>query len=155
MNMRAFSGVLLAVTLLSGCANDEGGLPSLAPNAETGRWYSKADQQQGVALFRQHCAVCHGQNAEGTENWRTRDAQGNLPPPPLNGSAHAWHHPMAMLGRVINGGGAPFGGIMPSFEGTLTDAQILQIIASFQSHWSDATYQQWLTIEQNARRQGQ
>ena len=73
---------------------------------------------------------------------------GQYPPPPLNGSAHAWHHPIAALKHVILKGGAPYGGQMPAWEGKLTDAEIYALIASFQSYWSDDIYNRWLFIEQ-------
>ena len=60
---------------------------------------------RGQALFQQHCAACHGDKAQGTvANWQQRDASGKLPPPPLNGTAHAWHHSINGLARTIREG---------------------------------------------------
>ncbi|MFB3103971.1 MAG: c-type cytochrome, partial [Pseudomonadales bacterium] len=65
------------------------------PSTDTvaGRWYTTNEVAKGKVLFLSHCASCHGQAAEGTLDWRRTDANGNYPPPPLNGSAHGWHHP--------------------------------------------------------------
>ncbi len=107
------------------------------------RWFSEDQVLQGSELFVENCAACHGQNAEATSNWKQTDADGNYPPPPLNGSAHAWHHPLKLLRRTIEEGGASIGGAMPGFKGKLSDAQIDAVIAYFQSFWPDQIYQNW------------
>jgi thiol:disulfide interchange protein DsbC len=111
--------------------------------AEQERWYSEDQVTQGEQLFRQNCASCHGQNAEATPNWKQTDTDGNYPPPPLNGTAHAWHHDLDLLRRTIREGGAKIGGQMPGFEGSLSAAEIDSIIAFFQSKWPDEIYQRW------------
>jgi len=107
------------------------------------RWYSDEQVATGETLFRQNCAVCHGQNAEATPDWKKTDANGNYPPPPLNGTAHAWHHDMDLLRRTIREGGAKLGGQMPGFEGQINTEEIDSIIAFFQSKWPDDIYQRW------------
>lgn len=127
-------------------------LPDTKQNQqETGRWYSNSQIEQGKVLFRQNCAACHGQNAEATAEWKTPNAAGQYPPPPLNGSAHAWHHPLSVLRQVILKGGAPYGGQMPAWEGKVSDEEILSMIAFFQSYWDEETYQQWLSIDLSSR----
>ena len=71
----------------------------------TERWFNQAVVDYGAGLFAQNCAVCHGANAEGTSDWKKTDANGNYPPPPLDGSAHAWHHSIPQLVRSIKEGG--------------------------------------------------
>ena len=115
--------------------------PASAPVAM--RWYSAEQVEAGSALYAQHCASCHKPNAEGTPDWRTRDASGKLPPPPLNGTAHAWHHPLAILRMVVRRGGAPVGGTMPGFGDKLEPEQIDAILAWIQSHWSDEIDSLW------------
>ncbi len=114
-------------------------------NAPMGdRWYTKALVSQGANLFKKHCAICHGDSAQGTApNWRQALADGSYPPPPLNGSAHAWHHPIKVLKRTIRRGGIPVGGKMPPFEGRLSNAEIESVIAFFQNMWGDEIYSAW------------
>jgi mono/diheme cytochrome c family protein len=108
------------------------------------RWYNPQQVQEGKQLFAASCAVCHGNEAQGlAENWKKPDENGNYPPPPLDGSAHAWHHPLVALKHTINEGGAPVGGVMPAFKHVYTDAQIDSLLASIQSRWSDKIYQNW------------
>jgi mono/diheme cytochrome c family protein len=110
----------------------------------TGRWYNTAQLAQGELLFRQHCASCHGEAAEGVANWRELDANGHYPPPPLNGTAHAWHHPLEQLRGTVRRGGVPLGGQMPPFRTLLSDTEVDAVLAWVQSHWSAEIYHGWL-----------
>jgi len=123
----------LVVSVVTGCSAD----------TVLGRWYTQDQVAQGNVLFSNHCASCHGDSAEGTLEWRTTDADGNYPPPPLDGSAHAWHHPLSTLKQTIEFGGARFGGVMPGFAGTLSEDEAQATIAYFQSFWSDDVYARW------------
>lgn len=131
--MKIFSFLLIGLLFLAGQSHA----------AETERWYSDEQVLQGEKLFRQNCAGCHGQNAEATPNWKQTDANGNYPPPPLNGSAHAWHHDLDLLRRTVREGGAKLGGQMPAFEGVLGSEEIDSVIAYFQSKWPDDIFQRW------------
>lgn len=126
---------------------------SLEPKADTQRWYVAEQAERGKTVFATNCAACHGNNAEATSHWKTLDTNGNYPPPPLNGSAHAWHHPLMILGRTIYHGGAPVGGQMPAFKDQLSETDIVDVIAHFQSYWPDDIYQRWLEIEKTSREQ--
>ena len=107
------------------------------------RWYTPEQVETGAALYAHHCASCHKPNAEGTPDWKTRDANGKLPPPPLDGTAHAWHHPLDVLRQVVRRGGIPIGGSMPAFADKLAPHEIDAILAWVQSHWSDKIYAIW------------
>lgn len=109
----------------------------------TERWFNQAVVDYGAGLFQQNCAVCHGANAEGTSDWKKTDANGNYPPPPLDGSAHAWHHSIPQLARSIKEGGIKLGGVMPPFAEKLSDQDVLAVIAYFQSRWPDDIYTRW------------
>lgn len=132
--------VFVVATAIAGCSDS-------TPPIDTGRWYTGAQVDQGRVVFQTHCASCHGTRAEGTTEWRKTGADGNYPPPPLNGSAHAWHHPLSVLERTIAAGGVPLGGVMPGFAGILTAEEIRTSIAFFQSQWSDEIYARWRDID--------
>ncbi len=141
------SALSLLLAILLGACDAEPLVENAQPDAETGRWYDRSLAEQGKLVFSQHCASCHGDRAQGlAENWRQRLPDGSLPPPPLDGTAHAWHHPLSVLLQVINDGGIPLGGKMPAFEQQLTEEQKRAAIAFFQSLWSDEIYQQWLQM---------
>ena len=114
-----------------------------------GRWYTEAQVAAGQPLYQTHCAACHGADGSATADWRTTDPNGNYPPPPLNGSAHTWHHPLTVLTDTIAEGGAQYGGLMPGFAAVLDESERLAVVAYIQSWWSDEIYARWADI--NAR----
>jgi mono/diheme cytochrome c family protein len=124
---------------------------TLTPKPITNRWYFSEQADRGQAVFASNCVVCHGKNAEATTDWKTPIANGSYPPPPLNGTAHTWHHPLSMLGHTIYHGGVPVGGNMPAFKNVLSETEIIDVIAHVQSYWPETIYEQWLKIEQSAR----
>ena len=138
----------LGFLLLLGACSDSGDEVNIAessPAAETAeRWYDQQQVTAGAAVFSQYCSECHGDQAQGlASDWRSRLDDGSFPPPPLNGTAHAWHHPLPVLLQVINEGGIPLGGKMPAFADVLEDEQKLAAVAYFQQFWSDEIFQQW------------
>ena len=117
------------------------------------RWYTPAEVSRGEPLFQTHCARCHKPDASGTRDWRTPDAAGNYPPPPLDGTAHTWHHSLPVLRRTVKLGNARLGGTMPAFGHALDNDQIDAVLAWVQSHWSDEIYARWEEIARQSSRQ--
>jgi len=107
------------------------------------RWYTQNQVTNGKKLFTANCASCHGLNAEKTVNWRQTLPDGSYPPPALNGTAHAWHHPFEQLVSQIDDGGAQYGGKMPAFKDTLNEEEKKDVISYFQSFWNDKIYATW------------
>lgn len=105
----------------------------------------------GRQVYSQNCAVCHGANGEGDENWRQRKPDGKFPPPPLNGTGHTWHHPLKILQYVIKNGSPGGQGDMPAWKDKLSDHEIDSVIAHVQSWWSPQVYSAWREIDQRAR----
>jgi len=128
--------MLLGAVFVSGCGESE--------SKVDGRWYTPSLVDNGKRLFIDNCAECHGVAAQGTLHWNKPAANGKYPPPPLNGTAHAWHHPLKGLKRSVQLGGVPMGGSMPGFADTLSDAETEAVISYFQSQWPAPIYQAWL-----------
>ena len=51
---------------------------------------------------------------------------------------------MRALGHQIKFDAPGGGELMPKFENTLEDTEILSVIDWFQDHWSDEIYAEWL-----------
>lgn len=107
---------------------------------------------RGGEIYKAHCAVCHGANAEGAPNWSRKGADGKYPPPPLDASGHGWHHPKSALVQTIQEGTIKLGGGMPAWKGTLTDDDIEAVVAWIQSRWPEEIYRNWALMDEKARR---
>lgn len=86
------------------------------------RWYTQQQFELGKQVFTANCAQCHGGKGQGlVEDWKTPNPNGQFPAPPLNGTAHTWHHSTEVLMETINKGGIPLGGSMPAFKEVLSE----------------------------------
>jgi mono/diheme cytochrome c family protein len=138
---------LIVTALLAACGESQA--PAGPPAA--GRITDPAIIARGAQIFGKNCASCHGDRAQGAFRWEHPGADGRYPPPPLDGSAHAWHHPQAALEQVIRSGTQAQGGNMPAWGGKLKDADIRAVIAWFQSLWPDPIYAAWVDMDRRAR----
>ena len=135
---------LLAVLALAAC----GQAPDAAAPERT------LDPQQvarGKAVYAENCMTCHGAEGRGPAgDWRIRDADGRFPPPPLDDSAHAWHHPTADLLEMVREGSPGGLGNMPAWKGKLSEQQMQDVVAYIKSLWSDEVYALWWKLEQQS-----
>lgn len=110
-----------------------------------------ADQiMRGEAVYNTNCINCHGKNGEATAEWRKTGADGKYPPPPLNGTAHTWHHSTAVLKKTILEGTPPEYGSMPPWKDILTEQQVDDVIVWIKSLWPDEIYDVWYKNFENA-----
>ncbi len=96
----------------------------------------------GAALYAGHCASCHGAQLEGQPDWRERGPDGRLPAPPHDASGHTWHHPDALLERIVRDGtaavvGGGYQSDMPGFGDVLSDAEIRAVLDYIKSTWPE------------------
>lgn len=129
------------------------GTPTLgSDNTVVERSQDNAQVARGKAVYDKHCMECHGANGQGQPgDWRIRNADGRFPPPPLDSSAHAWHHPTAVLLEVIREGSPEGQGNMPAWKGKLSEQQMQDVVAYIKSLWSDEVYALWWKMEQQSR----
>ncbi len=142
--------VVAVAGLLAGCEG-EGPAPGASIGTLSGpavaRDFDPERLARGEALFRRHCAGCHGERAEGDPQWRKIGPDGRYPPPPLDGSGHAWHHPRAWLERMIRDGSRPEGN-MPGWGEVLSEEEIGAVVDWFQSLWPERVYATWHDMHQ-------
>ncbi len=125
--------VLVMMTILiSACGEPE---PVAQPSAEQSDAVS--GPRTGQQIFASTCAACHGAGGKGAENWMVRDEDGRLPPPPLNGEGHTWHHSDGVLYGIVSDGGAGigFGSNMPGFKDELTRDEIIAVLEYLKTWW--------------------
>lgn len=104
------------------------------------------DIDSGQALYKQHCASCHGADLEGQPDWRRPGKDGLLPAPPHDASGHTWHHDNRMLFdyRKLGGEGlmeargvAGFRSGMPGLGHVMSDDEIWDVLAYIRSTWPE------------------
>lgn len=149
MRRAVLAGTVSGLAWLAGCS--ERSPPAAVPAAVVRPAADPAVLARGEALFQKHCAACHGDRAQGAFAWERPGPDGKYPPPPLNGTAHDWHHPRAQLQRTIREGTLHIGGSMPPWRATLSDADIDTVVTWFQSLWPDPVYAAWVDIDRRAR----
>lgn len=144
--------------LLVACSDEQSATPAVSANTAAQSapvsvkpWYGFDQVSAGARLFQENCASCHGKRAEGAPNWRKTGPDGKYPAPPLNGSGHAWHHPLNILFHTIKNGSPGGQGDMQAWAGKLTDTEIIAVIAWFQSQWPREIYQNWVQRDAAAR----
>jgi mono/diheme cytochrome c family protein len=141
--VRIISTLLLTASLTA-CGGKEDSANTASAKKVEGRWYTSAQLIRGKKVFKENCAVCHGEKGQGlVVDWKKTDAAGKFPPPPLNGSAHTWHHSKDLLMRTVNEGGIALGGTMPSFKDKLTDQEKEAVLAHVMSLWPKEVYEIW------------
>ena len=128
---------LAAILLLTACQQDQ-----LAPGQDQPAPGQDQALLQGQKIFGANCAVCHGQGGEGQPSWHVRKSDGALPPPPLNGDGHTWHHGDGTLYTYVSKGGAAYDSpsyksAMPAFGDKLSHEEIVAVINYLKSLWGD------------------
>jgi mono/diheme cytochrome c family protein len=138
------SGLILALLAVS-CGQKEAPpvpkTPAPASTAVVEPSVSMATLNRGAGLYQEHCAQCHGPEAQGHPDWQT---PGVKAAPPLDGTGNDWKRSRAELVAAIQNGVKRSGEeVMPAWKGRLSDNEIGDIIAWFQALWPPDTYSQW------------
>ena len=126
---------LASVALVSACgSNDDSDINPSVNSADP--------VERGERIYVTYCAVCHGESGEGQPHWNVPKSDGTLPPPPLNGSGHTWHHGDGTLYKQIELGGGyldlpGFKSGMPAFGDQLSHQEIIDVLAYVKSLWGD------------------
>jgi mono/diheme cytochrome c family protein len=94
----------------------------------------------GKQVYINHCASCHGKMLQGQPLWQLNDQFAGRRAPAHDETGHTWRHSddelfhKTKFGRFTSEPTAR-GSAMPAFAATLTDRQILGVLAYIKSRW--------------------
>jgi mono/diheme cytochrome c family protein len=92
---------------------------------------------KGERTYKEFCVTCHGAEGVGeTHSVQSLTSREYISAPPLDASAHAWHHTDDQLAETIRNG-SPRTGRMPAWGALLTDQDVDAVIAYMKSLWTD------------------
>jgi mono/diheme cytochrome c family protein len=103
-------------------------------------WDDATVVARGRALYAARCAACHRAHGEGQSAASGGDPT-TVPAPPHDASGHTWQHPDFALIQLTKSGktsaacGALDPGTMPRFAATLSDRDIVDVLAYIKSTW--------------------
>jgi mono/diheme cytochrome c family protein len=152
MKWKIFATLVVGLGL-AGCDQMSSGASSPVIEDKTAfeRKLDTAQVARGKQVYENYCLECHGEQGKGLAgDWRIRDADGMFPPPPLDDSAHAWHHPTAALLQTIREGSPQGTGKMPAWKDKLSEQEMQDVVEYIKSLWSDPVYEQWMKLEQQS-----
>lgn len=132
---------IAATTLFAVAAAAEDGAGDAEALTFLGSAMTDDDITLGKQLYAGNCASCHGSNLEGQPDWKRRLPSGRMPAPPHDQTGHTWHHSDRDLCTMTKLGVAAlvpdYESDMPAFEGVLTDAEIMAVLAFIKSTWPE------------------
>jgi mono/diheme cytochrome c family protein len=137
---------LLALALLGACSK-QGQDAATTPAPPIGiRHFDPVSIAHGARLFEEHCAQCHGPQAQGHPDWQTPSEGKFAAAPPLNGTGNDWKRSRAELAVIIRNGvrrKSDNADIMPSWKGRIGENDIDDVINWLQSLWPAEVYEAW------------
>lgn len=145
-------GLLWVLAFLAACSKEDKSAPS-APPAPAVRHFEPASLARGAALFEQHCALCHGPQAQGHPDWQTPNNGSFAAAPPLDGTGTDWKRSRAELAAAIQNGikrKSDNEMVMPAWKGRLKDQEVEDVINWLQSLWPAEVYEAWSKTQANA-----
>lgn len=110
---------------------------------------------EGQVIYKANCSACHGVDLTATSDWKVPDNAGRYPPPPLDSSGHAWHHPTTLLHEIIRDGSTAEGSAMVGFADRLSETEIEAVVEYLKTTWGTEEREfQWLVTWQEGQRDG-
>ncbi len=134
--VRAFSvlGAMAALVLLAACSGS-----AQIDQAQI----ELAQLERGHDIYDQSCQQCHGDAATG---------EGALPGAPVHNSAgHTWHHADSQLVDIVLGRLEYPGRTMPPFESSMTETDVMDVLAYIKIGLGHAQAEAQATVTTNSR----
>jgi mono/diheme cytochrome c family protein len=115
-------------------------LPAPAPDTHFANADDHALVAEGWHVYAYHCGTCHGRRGEGQALWQLRDENAGRRAPAQDATGHTWQHSDEDIFHIVKFGRfaatpVDVASYMPAFEGTLSDRDILAVIAFIKAGW--------------------
>lgn len=138
-------GVIIMVVVVVGCERKtDPSATSLQAPLGSDRPLSVESVMRGARLYQEHCAQCHGPEAQGHPDWENPQVTAA---PPLDGTGNEWKRNKADLVAIIkNGARRNNEPVMPALGTRLSDQEIDDIVAWFQALWPIEVYDRWQKV---------
>ena len=99
---------------------------------------------RGAELFKQHCAQCHGPEAQGHPNWKSSSKE-YAAAPPLNGTGNDRKRSRGeLMITILNGASRDGVAVMPSWKNRLSRRDTEDVMIWFQALWHADVYKKWI-----------
>jgi mono/diheme cytochrome c family protein len=132
--------VLIVAAILAAPA----GVAAVAATGDPVPHFADADNaklvERGGEVYRQYCASCHGRRLQGQALWQLMDKFAGRRAPAHDATGHTWQHSdedlfhMTKYGRFAAAPPA-MKSYMPAFEASLSDADIVAVLAYIKANW--------------------
>lgn len=147
-----YPAILILSLALTACGRDDA---KSAPEQGAGTGTSQSSSlfpvariEHGATLFAEHCAQCHGPQAQGHPDWERGRAQGFVAAPPLDGNGTVTKLSKTQMKEIIKEGvkrSNKF--VMPSWKGRVKQRDIEDIIIWYQALWPPEVYEKWRKVQ--------
>jgi mono/diheme cytochrome c family protein len=132
--------VVSAAVLAAGCSKKEESSVSSAASPGVSP-VTMETMIRGARMYQEHCAQCHGPEAQGHPDWENPAVAAA---PPLNGTGNDWKRKKSeLVGTIKNGVTKNKVPLMPAWKDRLKDEEIEDILTWLQALWPDNTYEVW------------
>lgn len=157
--MRVISAALGLVIVVSACSANvpepetPAEFPRIGLSVEDAPPVPELDASRitaGQFTYLENCAACHQPNLSGAADWKTRDQDGRLKPPPMDSEGHAWHHSDSLLIEVVSDGSFDPESNMKGFADRLSASEIADVIEFLKSTWGpeERSFQWFVTWQE-------
>ena len=150
--MKIFWLLLAVAILVAACSKEKEQAASPSPPPAL-RHFEPTSLARGAALYEQHCALCHGPQAQGHPDWQTPSDGHFAAAPPLDGTGNDWKRSRAALAATIQNGvrrKSDNVDVMPAWKGRLNDRDVEDVINWLQSLWPAEVYDAWTKTQPSA-----
>ena len=137
LSLKRWPLLLAGIGLLVACGKEE----PVAPLTPGQTAFPMESILQGARVYQEHCAQCHGPDAQGHPDWQNPKVPAA---PPLNGTGNEWKRTKAeLVNTILNGAVRDGASVMPAWKGRLTQQEVEDIVAWFQALWPVEVYEKW------------